>query len=183
MRVADPTQQPRCCRFVSGGPPQGAFPNPHHPPAGTTQRAVHNPVASFVTSELLAPECAIRCGLRGVPGTAVPETTVHKKCEPRLPEHEVWLAEQGLIAPPAGDAMPPEQPHQRQFRGLVPAPANPRHHFRPLRLGENVCHFLLTADYADGRRFNCRKRAQRTHNRFTLSASVGEGIAIGARVK
>jgi hypothetical protein len=68
---------------------------------------------------------------------------------------EVWAARQhGPTAnfhmpPPAADAMPPHQHRQRQFRVLVPAPTNPRHHFRPLRLGKNVRHLILTTDYAD----------------------------------
>src|ERR1035437_6853176 len=44
------------------------------------------------------------------------------------------------LPPPAGDAITPPQFCQRQFRVLVAATANPRHYFRPLRLGENVRH-------------------------------------------
>lgn len=48
---------------------------------------------------------------------------------------------------PARQAMPPQQFRQRQFRGLVAARADARHHFRPLRLGEHVRHgIFLTAD-------------------------------------
>src|SRR6185295_8270584 len=49
---------------------------------------------------------------------------------------------ESLLPPPAGDAMRSQQLRQCQFRVLVAAPANPRHHFRPLRLGENVRHLL-----------------------------------------
>jgi len=39
---------------------------------------------------------------------AMPETTIHKNCEPRLLENEIRLASQLLMPPPAGDAMPAE---------------------------------------------------------------------------
>jgi hypothetical protein len=37
--------------------------------------------------------------------TSVPETAVHKNCEPQLPENEIWLACHLLMPPPAGDTM------------------------------------------------------------------------------
>jgi hypothetical protein len=39
-----------------------------------------------------------------------------------------------LLPPPPGDAVRPQQLRQRDFGVLVAAPANPRHHFRPLLL-------------------------------------------------
>ena len=50
--------------------------------------------------------------------------------------------DESLLPPPARDAVTTQQFYQRQLRVLVPAPANPRHHFRTLRLGENVRHDL-----------------------------------------
>ena len=31
----------------------------------------------------------------------MPETTIHKECEPHLPENEIWFAEDGLITAPS----------------------------------------------------------------------------------
>ena len=70
----------------------------------------------------------------------MPETAVHEKCEANLSKDKIWFAEQRLIASPTCDAMSPKQLHQRQFRVLVPAPANPRHSFRSLFFGEEIGH-------------------------------------------
>src|SRR2546430_2136213 len=42
---------------------------------------------------------------------------------------------QSNLPPPAGDALRPQQLRQCNFRLLVAASANPRHHFRALPLG------------------------------------------------
>jgi hypothetical protein len=52
-------------------------------------------------------------GLRAVLGTAMPETTVHKDGEFDFVENEIRLAEDFLIASPAGDFVPLEQFCQR----------------------------------------------------------------------
>lgn len=73
----------------------------------------------------------------------MPETAVHEHRQPRFSEHEIGFAECPALSAPAGDAVKsqqPQQPHQRQFRLAVPAPANARHHFAALGLGENVGH-------------------------------------------
>ena len=73
----------------------------------------------------------------------VPEAAIHKNGQPLFWENEIRLAKNRLMPPPTFDAVPAQQFGQRQFRLLVAAPANPRHHFRPLRLGENVRHSMI----------------------------------------
>lgn len=51
---------------------------------------------------------------------------------------------ENFLSPPAGDPMRPQQFGQRQFRVPVAAAPNPRHHLRPLRLGEHISHALST---------------------------------------
>ena len=57
----------------------------------------------------------------------MPETAVHKNSELKFWENEIWFAKHGLIPSPAGDALPPEHFCQRDFRVLVPVPANCGH--------------------------------------------------------
>jgi hypothetical protein len=104
------------------------LPNPDHAPTSLPQGAIHNLIPLLVRCQLAPPERAIVLRLRRVLRTTVPETAVHKNCEPRLLENEIRFAKDCLMASPAFDAMPPEQSCQRQFRVLVAAPANPRHH-------------------------------------------------------
>jgi hypothetical protein len=77
-------------------------------------------------------------------GATMPKTAVHEHREPEFWKDEIRLAEDRLIALPAGDVMPPQQFHQGNLRILVPASANSRHHFRPLRLGENILAWMNT---------------------------------------
>ena len=134
----------------------------------------------------------------------MPETTVHKNCKPRLPENKVGARAEGRAAllrrpdvgaarqhgpatnlkmpPPAGDAMRPQQKHERQFRVLVAATPYLRHHFRPLRFGEHVRHFFLTTKHTNDTKLNCRNGTLRTHGSFSLSASFGERAGVRCRI-
>src|SRR5690349_19682426 len=49
------------------------------------------------------------------------------------------------MPPPARDAVRAEHPHQRQFRVLVPASADARHHIAALRFGKDIGHGILLA--------------------------------------
>ena len=51
------------------------------------------------------------------------------------------------VSSPSFDSIRAQQLGQRQFRVLVSAPTNPRHHLRPLRFGENVSHFSTTGGH------------------------------------
>ena len=62
-----------------------------------------------------------------------------------LRRREVWAAQQRgptnfNVPPPSADAMRSQQLRQRQFRVLVPAPANPRHHLGTLLFGKDISH-------------------------------------------
>jgi len=104
------------------------FPHAQHAPDRAAQRARHERVTSLVADDFFPPPRRPICGPRRMFGAAVPKTTIHKNREFDFPENKIWFAEDGLIAPPAVDAMRPQKYCQRKFRVLVPAPANPRHH-------------------------------------------------------
>ena len=84
------------------------FPNPQHTPAGFPQCPRHQCVALFVSRKLPPPEGTIVLGSCFMLGTAMPETAVHKKRELGFLENEIWLSENFLIPPPAGDFVPTE---------------------------------------------------------------------------
>ena len=140
---------------------QLVFPNTEDTPPCPAQGLVHKPVTGLVAGKFLLPKRTVAGGLRAMLGTIMPEAAIHKNREPRLPENkirpntktgravlprrrDIWAAQQRgptsnlNVPPPAGNFVPTQQFCQRQFRVLVPAPANPRHHLRPLRLGENI---------------------------------------------
>jgi len=72
-------------------PRQLVLPDSQHPPARAAQRPVHQFIPAFIAGKFLPLEGAVVLRLRRVPGAAVPETTVHEKCEPHLPENEIWF--------------------------------------------------------------------------------------------
>ena len=73
----------------------------------------------------------------------MPETAVHKYRELELGKNKVRFAEHPLMSPPAGDFVSLKKLCQRNFRGLVAARADKRHHFRTLGFGENVRHLRV----------------------------------------
>ncbi len=72
--------------------------------------------------------------------TPMPETSVHLHHQLYFRKRKIRPPKNTMMPPPARDFVFAKNLYQREFRVLVPAPANPRHHFRPLRLGENVRH-------------------------------------------
>ena len=84
---------------------QFVLPDAEDFPAALPERAVHQAVARLVPRKFLFPKSAPGGGLCSVLRTAVPETAVNKKCEPRLPENKIRFAENFLIPPPAGDVV------------------------------------------------------------------------------
>ena len=81
------------------------FPNPKDVPACPVQSLVHQPVAGLVAGEFLFPKRTVAGGLRAVLGTTMPETPVHKQCQPVPPKKKIRFAENILIPSPAGDAV------------------------------------------------------------------------------
>ncbi len=118
------------------------LPQPHHPPSPAPQPPVHQPVPFLVRRELSSPEGRVVLRLRGMTWTAVPKAPIHEHHDLFLPKHKIRFAEHHRMTTPSGDAMPPEQFHQGQFRVAVPTPADAGHHHRALGLGEDVCHSL-----------------------------------------
>lgn len=74
----------------------------------------------------------------------MPEASVNEYGQLVHLKNEVWFSEHGQIAPPARDVVATEQFCQRQFRVLVPASSNPRHHLRSLGFGEDVGHATIS---------------------------------------
>jgi hypothetical protein len=103
------------------------FPYPHDTPAMFTKNAVHTPVARLVHDKLPFPERAVGGGDFAMFRATVPKTTVHEQSKPRLPENEIWFAEDFLIPAPAGDVSASQQFHQGKFCVLVASPANAGH--------------------------------------------------------
>jgi hypothetical protein len=116
------------------------FPNPHHPPPLPAQYPVDQPVAALVGIEFPPPEGGILPRLITVPPAPMPETPVHKHRDVLTAKHKVGFAKHWLIPSPASNPVASQEFRQRQLRPLVPPPANPRHHFGTLPLGENVNH-------------------------------------------
>lgn len=75
-----------------------------------------------------------------MPGAAVPETSVHEYGQLGFWKNKIRLAENRTMATPAGDVIRSKNFRQRDFRGLVAASANLRHHHSALGFGENVSH-------------------------------------------
>jgi hypothetical protein len=94
----DPPDAPRCPRQV-------VLPNPHHAPALRPQRPPDQSIARLVRRQLLFPERAIVRRHVRVPRTRMPETAVHEHRQPQFPKHEIRLAEDLLVPPPAVDAV------------------------------------------------------------------------------
>ena len=81
------------------------FPNPEDAPSEFAQLAVHAAVTGFVRGKFLFPECTIASGHFAMLRATVPETAVHKECQPIPPKKKIRFAENFLIPPPAGDTV------------------------------------------------------------------------------
>lgn len=116
------------------------LPDAQHSPTCFTKRPVYQAVAGLVPRQFLPPENSVRSRLAGVERTCVPEAAVHEDSQPLFLKDEVGLSEHGLIPPPAGNAVSPQYPNQRQFCARVPTRADKRHHFRALGLAVDISH-------------------------------------------
>jgi hypothetical protein len=67
------------------------LPNSNYLPAGTVKLPGDQPVPRPVALDLVAPELRVGLGLGGMPGAAVPETTVHKHGDAEPGEDEVGV--------------------------------------------------------------------------------------------
>src|ERR1700676_5008986 len=118
------------------------LPNPHDAPAEPAEGAGHEPVPGLVGGGFFAPEGTVVNGQIGMPGATMPEAAIDEYREPLASENEVRLAEDGLMPPPAGDAVFAEQFGEDNFRLFVAAPANFGHHLRAFLFGIDVRHCL-----------------------------------------
>ncbi len=117
------------------------LPNPQHAPSGAPQRARHQQIPRAIGGKFAPPERAIVGRQIGMLRTTMPETAIHQNRHAQLWKNKIRIPKDGLMPPPTPDFVLPQQAHERDFSLLIPAPPNPRHHFRPLRLGEYVRHY------------------------------------------
>ena len=76
-------------------------------------------------------------------GAIVPVAAIDKEGDFLPGENEVWLADELLIPPPAGDAVLPEQGDHSQFRRPIVFAPDPGHNLRALLPGEDIRHQRL----------------------------------------
>ena len=70
----------------------------------------------------------------------MPKTPIDKHRNSRFLERKVGSSRQLKVPPPALDSVLTKQSRQSQFRRSVTAPANARHDFGTLCLGEHIAH-------------------------------------------
>jgi hypothetical protein len=116
------------------------LPDPHHAPPQFPQRPCHQPVPHPVPRQLFHPERPVAPRHPRMTRAPMPETSIHQHHHFLPRKQKIRPPEDRPLPPPARDAVPPQDFHQRQFRVLVPAPPDPRHHLRPLRLREHISH-------------------------------------------
>lgn len=117
------------------------LPDPVDAPTKLAKLTVHAAITSLVGGKFLFPKSPVAGRGMAMFRAPVPETAVHKNCEPCFRKCKVRLSKQGLIATPAGDVVAAQKFHQGEFSILVATPANPRHELGTFRHGENVGHF------------------------------------------
>jgi hypothetical protein len=82
------------------------FPDSDYSPTLAAQGARHKPISSLIRSKFLSPVSAAPCGMTGMLWTTMPKTSVHKDCQPRLPENKIRFTKYRLVATPASDVKP-----------------------------------------------------------------------------
>jgi hypothetical protein len=68
----------------------------------------------------------------------MPEAAIHEQSNSCRAKDEIGLTEDGLMSPPARYAVPPQQLSQCDFRLLVAASKNARHHLRTLGFCKDI---------------------------------------------
>ena len=109
-------------------------------PAPSAEAARDGAVAGDVFGDFVLPKAAVGFWRAEVRRASVPKAAVHKRGNFGFGKNKVGAAKQRIVAPPAGDSMPPPNSDKGDFGGLIAARPNPRHHFRPLTSAENVGH-------------------------------------------
>lgn len=72
----------------------------------------------------------------------MPEATIHKHCHPQFWEHEIGLAENGLIPAPSGNLVRSEYVNQCLLCVFVATPTDARHYLGALGWREYISQFL-----------------------------------------
>ncbi len=133
---------PRESGHDSSRPSQIMLPDAEDAPAVGTQMTGDGAITRGVGVEFPFPKGAIVPRHVGMFGAAVPEAAIDKDRDALFAKHEIRPAKHIGMTPPAGDFVGPENRDQRQFRLLVPAPADFGHHLGTLLFGEDVGHSL-----------------------------------------
>ena len=106
----------------AGGFSQFVFQNAEDAPAILSQGVGDEVITGFVADEFSQPEGAASRGERGVFGAAVPEAAIDKDGDALLAKDEIGLAEDGLVASPAGDSDSRKMAMSRSSVALFPRP-------------------------------------------------------------
>jgi hypothetical protein len=95
------------------------LPNPQHEPAAVAQTSRDKPISLFIALNFLAPVSPILFRSTPVFWTAVPETPIHKNCDPIFAKNKIWLSQQRRMTPPTINSMLSENSNEAHLRRLV----------------------------------------------------------------
>jgi hypothetical protein len=91
-----PLNPPHQPQFIFVG--KFVFPDAEDTPLGPPQGASYQLIAFLVAGKFFPPECAIIFRLRLMLRATMPETAIHKQCEPHLPENKIRANPHSLSA-------------------------------------------------------------------------------------
>jgi hypothetical protein len=118
------------------------LPNPEYAPAARPKRPANQLVAPLICFEFLLPELAIINGEIRVFRALMPETSIHKDRQFEFGKDKIRFPRNWPVATPPGDALSAEELHQSNFRLLVSASTDARHHLRAFGFGEDIGHYI-----------------------------------------
>jgi hypothetical protein len=81
------------------------FPKAKNSPTLFSEYFANFAVSRFVSGNLWFPEMPPRFGHPAMPPASVPETAVHKHCQPFAAEDKVWFAGEQLVTTPTIDSV------------------------------------------------------------------------------
>jgi len=112
-------------------------------PTEYSKNAAIEPVTCGVAGDFTFPIHVIILWHTAMPRATMPEAPINEDGHAFAAENEVGAAGNGLVAPPAGDPMSPQDGHQFQFGLFISLRPNGSHDFGSLLLCEYVRHYLF----------------------------------------
>lgn len=132
-----PTRDP--CRAA-----QLMLPYAHNLPPRAAKLAINKTISFSVVGNFGVPKFLIAPRSLVALRATVPKAAIHEHNNSFAPKGEIRLAEKWLVAPPTGDAVPPEDFDQAQLCGRVSLGPDQRHYLRPFLLAPNIGHIEST---------------------------------------